>query len=65
MFLGRTAPDSELRSVVCMGMLFVMIMLAILGLMEYRARRAGTAILISILLEIISGAGFASVLVGL
>ena len=62
LFLGRSAPPSDFRMVVCIGMLISLVLLAGLGLVEFKARRAGPAILASVVLEVILAAGFASVL---
>ncbi|MBE0615091.1 MAG: hypothetical protein IH604_15570 [Burkholderiales bacterium] len=62
LFMGRSAPPSELRLVVCVGMVTALAVLAGLGLMEFKARRAGPAILASVVLEVILAAGFTSVL---
>lgn len=62
LFLGRSAPASEFRSVVCMGMFMALVLLAGLGLIEFKAHRAGPAILLSVVLEVILAGGFASVL---
>ena len=62
LFLGRSAPPSELRSAVCMGLLFAMLVLAGLGIFEFRARRASGAILVSVAIEILLAAGFAWVI---
>ncbi len=62
LFLGRSAPPSDLRLAVCIGMLISLVLLAGLGLVEFKARRAGPAILASVVLEVILAGGFASVL---
>ena len=62
LFLGRSAPPSEFRSVVCTGMFVALALLAFLGLFELKAHRAGKGILVSVALEVILAAGFASVL---
>ena len=64
MFLGRSAPESALRTAITSGLLLAMILLAALGLIEYRARRANASILVSVVLEIALGAGYALVLLG-
>ena len=58
-FLARNAPPSELRSVLSLGVMVVCSLLAGLGLFEFRARRAGPAILVSVLVEILLVVGFA------
>lgn len=62
LFLGRTAPPSDLRTALCVGMMFSMVVLAVLGVIEFKARRANAAILISTTIEVFLTAGFASVL---
>lgn len=62
LFLGRSAPPSELRFAICTGLLSAMLVLASLGLLEFKARRAGPAILVSVAIEIILAAGFAWVM---
>lgn len=62
LFLGRYAPPSEFRLVACIGMSIALVLLAGLGLIEFKARRAGPAILASVVLEGILAGGFASVL---
>ena len=62
LFLVRSAPPSEFRSSVCMAMVFALAMLALLGLFEFKAKRAGTGILFSVALEALLVAGFVSVL---
>ena len=64
LFLGSNAPESALRSALAAGLLLAMILLASLGLIEYRARRANASILVSVALEIVLGAGYAAVLLG-
>ena len=64
LFLGSNAPESALRSALAAGLLLAMILLALLGLIEYRARRANASILVSVALEIVLGAGYAAVLLG-
>lgn len=62
LFLGRSAPPSELRSAVSIAMLVALSLLAILGAVEFRAKRAGKGILVSVVLEVVLAAGFAMVL---
>ena len=62
LFLGRTAPPSDLRTALCVGMFLSMVVLATLGVFEFRARRANAAILVSTAIEVFLAAGFASVL---
>jgi len=54
LFLGRSTPPSELRSAVSIGMLFALSLLAILGVLEFKAKRAGKGILVSVVLEVLS-----------
>lgn len=62
LFLGRSAPPSELRSDVSIAMLVALSLLAILGAVEFRAKRAGKGILASVVLKVVLAAGFAMVL---
>lgn len=62
LFLGRAAPPSDLRSAICAGLLFALLLLAGLGLFEFKARRARIGILVSVALEVILASGFAWVL---
>lgn len=62
LFLGRSAPASDLRTGLCVGVLLVMSLLAILGVIEFVARRANVAILVSSAIEVILAVGFASIL---
>jgi len=62
LFLGRSAPPSELRSAVCIAMLVVLSLLAILGIIEFKAKRAGKGILVSVVIEVLLAAGFAAAL---
>lgn len=62
LFLGRSAPPSELRYAICAGLLFALLVLAGLGIFEFRARRAGAAILVSVAIEAILAVGFAWVI---
>ena len=61
--LGRSAPPSALRQAVCVGLLVAMVVLAALGLFEFKARRANAGILVSVGAEIVLAAGFAWVLI--
>jgi len=58
-FLARNTPPSELRSVLSVGAIVVCSVLAGLGVLEFRARRAGPAILVSVVVEILLVVGFA------
>ena len=62
LFLGRSAPPSDLRSAICIAMLVALSLLAILGLVEFTARRAGSGILVSVVLEVVLIFGFAAAL---
>lgn len=62
MFLGRSAPPSELRSAVCIAMFVAVTLVALLGLFELKAHRVGKGILVSVVVEAILAAGFAWVL---
>ncbi|MGB0134569.1 hypothetical protein [Dokdonella sp.] len=59
LFLGRAAPPSDFRSAISIAMLIALLLLAILGLYEFKAKRAGKAILISVVLEVVLASGFA------
>lgn len=65
LFMSRSAPPSDLRDTLCVGMLFAMVVLAALGLYEYKAGRANSLILISVALEVFLALGFAWVLLAL
>ncbi len=62
LFLGRSAPPSELRSSVSIAMLGALVLLALLGLFELKAKRVGRGILASVAVELLLAAGFATVL---
>jgi hypothetical protein len=62
LFMGRTAPPSDLRTSICVGLLFSMVVLAGLGIFEFIARRANALILVSVALEVILAIGFMNVL---
>lgn len=62
LFLGRSAPASDLRTALCLGMLFGMLVLAILGVVEFITRRANAVILVSSALEVFLAVGFAWIL---
>ena len=62
LFLGRSSPVSDLRSALCIGMIFTMSLLAILGVIEFVARRTNVVILASSAVEVLLAAGFAYVL---
>jgi hypothetical protein len=63
LFLGRSAPPSELRDAVCIGMLCALVLLAAFGVFEFTAGRVRAGILASAALELILASGFAWVLV--
>lgn len=62
LFLGRSAPPSELRSAVSIGMVAALSLLAALGVFEFTAHRAGKGILVSVVLEVLLASCFAWVL---
>lgn len=62
LWLSRQAPVSELRLAISAGLLFSMVVLAILGVREYQAKRVNASILISVGLEIFLTIGYAQVL---
>jgi Ca2+/Na+ antiporter len=62
LFLGRSAPPSEFRSSVSIAMLVALVLLALLGLIELKAKRVGRGILVSVAVELLLAAGFAMVL---
>ena len=59
LFLGRSSPASDLRSALCIGMIFVMSSLATLGIFEFIARRVNAVILASSAIEVLLAIGFA------
>ncbi len=59
LFLGRSAPPSDLRSSICVGMFVSLAILAGLGLFELRSGRAGNGILVAAVSEIVLAAGWA------
>ncbi|SDU18014.1 hypothetical protein SAMN05216296_2241 [Pseudomonas pohangensis] len=60
-FLASNAPASELRSALSLGTIIVCSLLAVLGLADFQARRAGPAILVSVLVEVLLVAGFSTI----
>lgn len=62
LLLSRTAPASELRDAICIGMLLSMSGLASLGIYEFRARRAGAQIFGGVVIELAFALAFAAVL---
>ncbi|TLU66289.1 hypothetical protein FE810_06200 [Thalassotalea litorea] len=63
LLLARTAPLSQLRLAISAGLLFAMVVLAMLGVKEYQAKRVNASILISVALEVFLTIGYAQVLV--
>jgi hypothetical protein len=57
-FLGRAAAPSDLRSAVCLVTAGAVALLACLGLVEFRARRASAGIFRSVIGEMVLAAGF-------
>ncbi len=57
-FLGRTAPPSDLRAAVCMGIGATSALLACLGLFEFWAGRVGSRIVVPAVVEAVLAAGF-------
>lgn len=62
LFFARSAPVSEMRTAVSIGMIAALTLLAALGLFELRARRVGKGMLVSVALELVLAAGFLAVL---
>lgn len=58
LWLGRSAPPSELRTAVCVGLSLAVALLATLGLFEWRAGRVSAGIVVSIVVEIVLATGF-------
>ncbi|WP_394173404.1 hypothetical protein [Thalassotalea litorea] len=63
LFLAREVPVSELRLAITAGLLFAMVVLAIIGFREYQAKRVNASILISVGLEIFLAIGYSQVLI--
>ena len=61
-FLARSAPPSDARSALSAGALVACTLLAALGWFEFKARRVGPGILVSVTAELMLSAGFASFL---
>ncbi len=57
-FLGRTAPPSDLRSALCLGVGGAIALLAGLGVFEYSAGRVGSGIIVPAIVETVLAAGF-------
>ncbi|MEM1191132.1 MAG: hypothetical protein AAGI72_21560 [Pseudomonadota bacterium] len=64
LLLCRTAPASDLRNAICVGMLISMFGLAGLGIYEFRSQRAGSSIFGGVAIELAFALGFAAVLLG-
>ena len=62
LLLSRTAPASELRDAICIGMLLSMSGLASLGFFVFRARRAGALIFGGVVIDLAFALAFAAVL---
>lgn len=62
LFAVRNAPASEMRTGLCLGLFIALVLLALLGVFEFKAGRVGKGILASVVLEVLLAAGFASVL---
>ena len=62
LLFGRNAPPSDLRSAVCMGLVLVLAALAVLGVLQLKAKEKGRRILVSVFIEAWLAAAFASVL---
>jgi hypothetical protein len=62
LFLARSAPPSDVRSALSAGMFVSLALLAGLGVFEFKARRAGSGIFVSVAVEVILALGFAWVL---
>ena len=62
LFLGRSAPPSQLRDAVCAGMLCALVLMAASGVLEFKAGRVRAGILASVVLEAALGFGFGWVL---
>jgi len=61
-FLTRATESPELITIVSRFAVLANALLAVLGLYEYRARRAGPAILVSVAFELLLVVGFGSLL---
>lgn len=61
-FLARGAPPSELQTSLSIGVLLVCALLAGLGIIEFKCRRAGPAILVSVAVEILLCVGYGMLL---
>jgi hypothetical protein len=63
LFLGRSAPASQIRDAVCAGMLCALVLMAASGVFEFKAGRVRAGILASVVLEAALAFGFGWVLV--
>lgn len=62
LLLVRSAPASDLRTGLCLGLALVMALLAATGLYEFAGQRAGRGILVSVAVEVLLAAGFLAAL---
>ncbi|MEM8489457.1 MAG: hypothetical protein AAF756_01415 [Pseudomonadota bacterium] len=62
LILGASAPASELRLAVCLGLFSSMLFLAVLGFIEMRSGRASKSVLPGVFIEMGLAAGFLLVL---
>ena len=62
MWLGRTAPDSELRDAVMAGTIVTLVGLGTLGTQTFLKKEVGPAMLVSVAVEIILSIGFVWIL---
>ena len=62
-FLARSTPVSVMRTALCTGAAVVCSLLAILGVYEFSAGRAGSAILVSVVLESLLALGYIWILI--
>jgi len=58
LFLGRSAPPSDLRSAVCAGLGLAIALLAVLGVIEFASNRVRAGIAIAVIVEVALAAGF-------
>ena len=62
LLLGRSAPPSDLRTIVSVALLLALSLLAALGVLEYVTKRAKAGILVSVAIEAVLASLFAWVL---
>ncbi len=62
LLLGRSAPPSDLRTTVSVALLVALSLLAALGVLEYITKRAKAGMRVSVAIETVLAALFASVL---